>query len=267
MDINSLLFELSNKGRFNVLKSLNKESKRHTQLSKELNIKGSEISRHLGRLYEKSLISKDVDNHYRITNIGKIFLQMMDIFEVSLLNKDFLNTHEITSIPVPLIFQLGKLKTVELSNKTMENMEIFENLVKDSGDFLLAITDQYQKSLLIEAEKKMSDKKTSIRAIVDRALLKSYNIPEGWSTLFKDPQELFKKMLKNIRILDKIQLSLVVTEKGAILFLSKDGEIDYSQCLIDNHESFIKWTKELFEWYWLKGKSLGPFIREEMRDK
>ena len=35
-------------------------------------------------------------------------------------------------------------------------------------------------------------------------------------------------MLKNIRILDEIKLSLVVTEKGAILFLSKEGEIDYS---------------------------------------
>ena len=267
MDVNSLLFELSNKGRFNVLNSLYSEPKRHNQLSKELNIPGSEISRHLRRLYEKSLISKDINNHYHITNIGKIFLQMMDIFEVSLLNKEFLNSHEITSIPVHLIFQLGKLKTVELSDKTMENMEIFENLVKNSSEFLLAITDQYQKSLLIEAEKLMNDKRTSIKALVDRNLLKSYNIPEGWSTLFKDPKELFKKMLKNIRILDKIQISLVITEKGAILFLSKDGEIDYSQCLIDNHESFIKWTKELFEWYWTKGKSLGLFIRKEMREK
>jgi predicted transcriptional regulator len=263
LDVNSLLFEFSNKGRFDVLNSLYSESKRHSQLLKELNIPGSEISRHLRRLYEKSLVSKDIDNRYRITNIGKIFLQMMDIFEVSLHNKEFLNSHEITSIPVHLIFQLGKLKTVELSNKTMENMEIFENLVKDSGDFLLAITDQYQKSLLIEAENKMKDKSTSIRALVDRDLLKSYNIPEGWSTLFDDPKELFKKMVKNIRILDKIQLSLVVTEKGAILFLSKDGEIDYSQCLIDNHKIFINWTKELFEWYWEKGVSLRSFIRKE----
>ncbi len=250
-----------------MLNSLYNEPKRHSQLLKELNIPGSEISRHLRRLYEKSLIGKDIDNHYRITNIGKIFLQMMDIFEVSLHNKEFLNSHEITSIPVHLIFQLGKLKTVELSNKTMENMEIFENLVKDSSDFLLAITDQYQKSLLIEAEKKMKEKRTTIRALVDRNLLKSYNIPEGWSTLFKAPQEFFKKMLKKIRILDKIQLSLVVSEKGAILFLSKDGEIDYSQCLIDNHESFIKWIKELFEWYWTKSKSLRPFVRKEMQGK
>ena len=267
MDVDELLFEFSHKGRYNVLKSLYRQSKKHNQLVKELDIPGSEISRHLKRLFQKDLINKGIDNKYFVTNIGKIFLQMIDIFEVSLNNREYLNSYDITAIPVHLIFQLGKLKTVELSNKTMENMEIFENLVKDSSEFLLAITDQYQKSLLIEAEKKMNDKRISIKALVDRNLLKSYNIPEGWSTLFKDPQELFKKMLKNIRILDKIQLSLVVTEKGAILFLSKDGIIDYSQCLIDNHDSFIKWTKELFEWYWEKGKNLRPFIRKIIQSK
>ena len=265
MDVNKLLFELSNKGRYNVLNSLYRESKRHGQLAKELNIPGSEISRHLKRLFEKRLISKDIDNHYRITNIGKIILQMMDIFEVSLHNREFLNSHEITSIPVHLILQLGKLKTVELSNKTMENMEIFENLVKESKDFLFAITDQYQKSLLKEAEKKMKNQPTKIKALVDKDLLKTYNIPEGWLQLFDEPQAFFKDMVKNIRILNKINLSLIVSEKGAILFLSKEGEIDYSQCLIDNHESFINWTRELFDWYWKKGKDLRPFIRKEMR--
>jgi predicted transcriptional regulator len=267
MDVNNLLFELSNKGRFNVLGSLYRESKRHNQLVKELNIPGSEISRHLKRLYEKSLISKDVDNHYRITNIGKIFLQIMDIFEVSLQNEEFLNSHEITSIPVHLILQLGKLKTVELSHKTMENMEIFENLVKESEDFLFAITDQYQKSLLKEAEQKMKNQSIKIKALVDKDLLKSYNIPEGWLQLFDKPQVFFKEMIKNIRILSKIDLSLIASEKGAILFLSKDGEIDYSQCLIDNHESFINWIRELFEWYWKKGKDLRPFIRKEIKSR
>ena len=74
-------------------------------------------------------------------------------------------------------------------------------------------------------------------------------------------------MLENIRILEEIKISLIVSDKGAILFLSKDGEIDYSQCLIDNRENFIKWTKELFEWYWKKGKGLRPFIRKAIRSK
>ncbi len=264
MNINDLLFEFSNKERYNVLKFLYYEGKRHKQIQRDLNIPGSEVSRHIKRLNEKNLVIKDINNEYRITNVGKIFLRMMDIFEVSLNHRDFLNSHDITSIPVHLIFQLGKLKDIEFGDKTMENMEIFENLVKNSENFLYAITDQYQKSLLKEAEKKMRDQSIKIRALVDRNLLKSYNIPDGWSKLFKDPKIFFRDMLENIRILDEIKISLIVSDKGAILFLNKDGEIDYSQCLIDNHEVFINWIKELFEWYWIKGKSLRHFIWKEM---
>ncbi|MFW9973351.1 MAG: hypothetical protein ACFFDF_24415, partial [Candidatus Odinarchaeota archaeon] len=245
-----LLIEFSHKERYNVLKELYHEGKRHSELQSELNIPGSEISRHLGRLKDKNLVFKDVQNKYQITNIGKIFIRVMDIFEVSLIHRDFFNSHEITSIPVFLIFKLGKLRDVEFGNKIMENMEIFENLVKNSDEFLYAITDQYQKSLLKEAENKMRNKSIKIRALVDRNLLKSYNIPNGWSKLFNDPKVFFKEMLENIR-----------------LFLNKNSEIDYSQCLIDNHNSFISWAKELFEWYWKKGMSLQPFIRKEMRLK
>ncbi|MFX0004020.1 MAG: helix-turn-helix transcriptional regulator [Candidatus Hodarchaeota archaeon] len=265
MDLNDLLFEFSHKERYNLLKSLYDGGKRHTQLQNELEIPGSEVSRHLKRLNEKSLIIKDISNEYQITNIGKIFIKMMDIFQVSLTHQEFFNSHKITSIPFYLIFQLGKLGDVEFGNKTMENMEIFENLVKNSEEFLYAITDQYQKSLLKEAESKRQNRSIEIRALVDRNLLKSYNIPDGWSKLFQDPKVFFKEMLENIRILDEIELSLIVSDKGAILFLSKEGEIDYGQCLIDNHEGFIKWSKELFEWYWNKGKSLRPFIRKETR--
>ena len=267
MNLNDLLFEFSSKDRFDLLKSLYNKRKKHKQIQTELNIPGSEVSRHLKRLIEKNLLLKDINNEYMITNIGKIFLKMMDIFEVSLNNADFLNKHDITSIPVHLIFQLGKLKDVEFGDKTMENLEIFENLVEDSKEFLYAITDQYQKSLLKEAENKLREQSIDIRALVDKSLLKSYNIPDGWSKLFQDPKIFFREMLEKIRILEEIKISLVVTDKGAILFLSKDDKIDYSQCLIDNHESFIKWTKKLFEWYWTKGKSLQAFIRKEMRVK
>ncbi len=267
MDLNDLLFEFSHKERFKVLKCLYYGRKRHIELQNELEIPGSEISRHLKRLSEKNLVFKDVDNRYHITNIGKIFIRMMDIFEVSIIHRSFFNSHEITSIPVHLIFQLGKLKGVEFGNKTMENMEIFENLVKNSEQFLYAITDQYQKSLLKEVENKKRENPIKIRALVDSNLLKSYNIPDGWSKLFKDPKTFFQEMLENIRILDEIKISLIVSDKGAILFLSKDDKIDYSQCLIDNHKSFVTWTKELFEWYWKKGKSLRPYIRKAIRAK
>lgn len=267
MELNELLFEFSNKERYNVLKSLYNKDQRHSQLEKELNIPGSEISRHLKRLFKKDLVSKSANNIYEVTNIGKIFLQIMNIFEVSLYHKDFLNTHEIIAIPVHLILKLGKLKSVEVSNKTLENVELWSNLVKNSEKFIYAISDQFQNSLLPIIEKKIKDKSIKIKALVDKSLLKSYNIPTEWSQQFQDPLVFYKKLqiYQNIRILKQINFSLIASDKGAILFLNKAGQIDYSQCLIDSNEAFINWITELFDWYWNKGKNLKPFIKNEIQ--
>jgi predicted transcriptional regulator len=103
-----------------------------------------------------------------------------------------------------------------------------------------------------------------IRAIIDRSLLKSYQIPKEWSQKFEDPAKFYKKLniYQNIRVMDNNALSFVVSEKGGILFLGKDDNIDYSQCLIDNHPSFIDWCKGLFDYYWKQAKSLKPFIKK-----
>lgn len=266
MSLNEIFLEFSNEKRFHVFKTLYKQPKRHNQLEKELSIPGSEISRHLKRLYEKNLINKRIDNKYELTNIGKIFYGVVDIFEVSAWHRDFINTHDITTIPNHLIMQIGKLKTIEISNKTMHNIELWSDLVKNSEKYIYAISDQFQNSLLPIAEKKINDQSIDIRALVDKNLLKSYNIPREWSKQFQDPINFYKKLkiYQNIRILKEIHFSLIVSEKGSILFLSREGEIDYNQCLIDNHESFINWTMELFEWFWKKGKNLKPFIKKEI---
>ena len=92
--------------------------------------------------------------------------------------------------------------------------------------------------------KKIKNKSIEIRALVDKNLLKSYNIPEEWSKQFQDPITFYKNfnIYQNVRILNQIDFSLIVSDKGAILFLNKDGDIDYSQCIIDNHQPYISWT-------------------------
>ena len=63
-------------------------------------------------------------------------------------------------------------------------------------------------------------------------------------------------VFKSVRYLDPVDLdlSLLITDKGSILFLKKDNEIDYKESLYGFEESFINWTKSLFNWYWNKSK-------------
>ena len=90
--------------------------------------------------------------------------------------------------------------------------------------------------------------------------MKSYKNPGNWSDKFKDLFSFLDRI--KIRSLKQTPLSILVTDKGAILFLNRDEKIDYSECLIDNHPSFIFWIKELFEWYWKKGIKLQPILKK-----
>jgi len=268
LNLSEIFLEFSNQKRLDIFKSLNIKPKRHNELEKEINLPGSEISRHLKRLLKKKLIYKRNIN-YELTNMGKIFIQIMDIFEVSTKQREYINSHDISIIPIHLILQMGNLKSIETSNKTIHNIELWSNLVKNSEQFIYAISDQFQNSLLPIVEKKINDQSLDIRALVDKNLLKSYNIPDEWSKQFQDPIAFYKKLniYENVRILKSINFSLVVCDKGSIIFLSSNGEIDYNQCLIDNNESFIQWAIDLFEWYWKMGKSLKPFIKKEIQTK
>ena len=63
-------------------------------------------------------------------------------------------------------------------------------------------------------------------------------------------------------MLKQIFFSLLVTDKGAILFLSREGKIDYSECLYDENEIFLNWSKKLFDWYWKEGASIESVLKK-----
>jgi len=257
--INDLFFEFSNESRFDVFKSLYKGRKRHNQLEKELSIRGSEISRHLKRLIKKNLVKKTIDNKYTITNIGKMFLDVLELFEVSLKYEKFFNNHDIDIFPLNLILQLGNLKSIRINSGTMQNIELWSEMIKKSENFILAISDQFQDSILPAVERKINNMSIKIKALVDKNVLTS----KGYEKL-EDRHAFYQKIniLKNIRMLMQILFSLLVTDKGAILFLSSEGKIDYSECLYDDNENFIQWSKDLFDWYWNKGTNINSIIKK-----
>jgi len=269
MNLNELFFELSHEGRYDIFKKLCENKKRHSQLNKELNITGPEITRHLKRLSKKNLIKKGEDGRYGITNIGGFFTRVLDFFEVALNHIDFFNTHDFSPIPQHLLVRIGELKYLETNNKTLENIDYWSNLIRESEDYIWAVSGQFQHSLLPVVEKKIQDQSIEIRGIVDKNLLKTHTLPDEWSKQFKDPIAFYKniKIFKNIKYMDNLDLSLIVCDKGAIIFLSRDNQVDYSQCLLDIHPSFIQWTKDLFEWHWNKAKEFRPYVRKEMRGK
>ncbi len=257
MIINKIFFELSNEERYKVFRALFNENKRHIDLEKELNLPGSEVSRHLKRLKEEHLIRKAVNHQYSITNLGKIFYQILDIFEVSIKLREFFNTHSIEKIPPELIIKLGNLKTLEIGNKILQNIESWRALIRDADKYIYVIMDQFESSLIQVFEQKIQKKDTEIRVLLFENLVNSIQNKEEDDDN-KNPLTIFKKIEggKRVKMSNEMDFSLIVTEKGAMLLLSKDKMIDYNECLIDTHNTFIEWTGELFEEYWKRSSDL-----------
>jgi len=258
--ITDFLIEFTNEGRYEVFKSIFKTKKRHSEIEKELDLPGPEISRNIKRLLKKELIKKQVSGEYEMTSTGIIVHEILKMLEKILGLTDFLNNHDITAIPINLMLQMGKLDSINIEDQTMVNIQKWADLVKSAEEFIISISDQFQDSILPIIEKKISNQTIDIKAIVDASLLKD-SIKVG--KIFKDRHEVYNKMdaFQNVKVLEKVNLSLLGTEKGAIIFLSSKDKVDYSLCLHDDSESFIEWTKDLFHWYWKNGKDLKSFIK------
>ncbi|MHA1427985.1 MAG: helix-turn-helix transcriptional regulator [Candidatus Helarchaeota archaeon] len=257
MKINDLFFELSHEGRYKLLISIAKGRKKHTHLEKELDLTGPEVSRHLKRLYEEKLIRKSADGYYEITSYGKVITIALPYFENCINFMDFINSHNFGHIPPEILLQIGALREIELRTTTMENIELWTSLITNSQQYIYAITDQLQRSIIPILQKKLqSGTGLEIKAVIDKELFKKFTRP---GNLPSDANVLLKQfnIFNNLRISEELNISIIITDLGAIIFLKTGDTIDYDQCIFGKTKRFIKWSKKLFELFWSNAKPVS----------
>jgi len=258
LKINDIFFELANEFRYKLLKEIFNKPCRNSYLSKKLNLPGSEITRHLKRLAKYNLIIKKTDNKYYITKFGTLIVNDLKYFEFLTKFDNFLNTHNIEFIPQHIKMEMGKILNAKLLINTMENIELWSQIIKGAKNYIWAITDQLQYSIIPIIQQKITTQKLEIKSILGSNLLKKLVYTDEWEIYIKGPkpqifQELYKllKIPDNIRKINKIELSLIITESEGIIFFSNNKGIDYSECIYSkNDPDFIEWTTDLFKYFW-----------------
>src|SRR5271157_2346014 len=257
MQINELFFELSHEGRLNILKATSRGNKRHAQLVSELGLPGPEVSRHLARLQKMKLIQKGADGTYQLTGFGRLLSVLFPFLENGLNFVDFINSHDFSPIPLDILVQIGSLTDIELKTTTMENIELWSELVKTAKQFIYSITDQLQTSIIpIFIEEVRTRQAPEIKAILDAELFRKYMKPEYLppnATAFVKEINFYD----NVRVVDDLNISLTITDMGALIFLRAGNAIDYSQCIFGRSEAFIKVTKKVFKLLWNRAKVIS----------
>jgi ArsR family transcriptional regulator len=236
------MFELSHPSRLKALRILNEKPHRLTDISKVLNLTSAEISRHLGRLINAKLITKDSQGNYILTPFGEIIL-----FELSKLkfltahNKYFL-THDLSVIPEELRW-LNAMSRSEMIQGTLEIMSRIEDLTKNAKRHFLFISDQPMRAVAtINLE--MAKKGVEFKMIYP----KNSEVPDEYH-----PK---KKIPIHVRLLDKVPLSMKKNEKlGGLALPDMDGKVDYAYALMGSEPQFMRWIDYVFDYYWQKAES------------
>lgn len=134
----NILSEISNPIRINILLYLSDEKCTISELKDKIgDISHSEISRHVGRLANEGLITKESipGRKYELTNLGKITVKLFKPLDFIFQNSEYFKDHHIDDIPEPLLQGINSLVGAELitgtGNLMVKGKEFVESAIKE----------------------------------------------------------------------------------------------------------------------------------------
>jgi predicted transcriptional regulator len=215
------------------------------EITRKLDLTSTEAFRQLERLCEASLIQKQPEGTYTLTNYGKLIFYLSPSFEFAFKHKKYFLTHDVWKLPYPFINRLAELSQGNLNNDIVEVMNKMEEMIRASEDHVWVITNR----VLVAHDNAM--KKKILEGVKFRALLHEKLIK---SSQAKVPTE---QNVEN-RFLSNVPGIMMTTEKEAgICLFSLSGETG-SSALFGTDPLFLKWVTDLFIYYWDQGKRPYP---------
>jgi len=237
----SLFFELASQNRMGILRELQSKPQRMQELARKLDLTDTEAFRQLHRLTEASLVQKQSDGAYTISQYGKLVLQLSRPLEFAYRNRQCFLTRDVWRLPVEFIDRLGELSEAKLSMDMVDMLNISEQGVFEAEEYIWAMGSTPLGPVSSKVKERVS-KGVKLRLLIPESLRESY----------KDIRVVPDIIEK--RTLPTVPINMVCTEKAAgVSLLSIDGRPD-AALFFGRGEVFQKWAKDLFLYYWNQGK-------------
>lgn len=237
----SLLFELSNVDRLKILLKLQSEEFRMSKIAQKLELSVQETSRHLSRLGDSKMISKEPDGNYRITPYGQLSIELISGLEFISNNQEYFMHHKLLQIPESFVKRAGALRKCSYTDDVMLAFHKTEIIIQEAERYVWIMSNQILMSTLPFLEEALK-RKVELKLILPEDLIP----PAGFKPL---PQmgELIKR-----RTLKKIDTIIISSEKEArIAFPTIENKMDQIGFGTKDKDS-LNWCKDLFQYYWEK---------------
>ena len=107
--LDKLLFELASESRLGILRELQAKNLKMQEAARRLDLTATDAFRQLQRLSEASLIRRQPDGSYSITEYGRLVLQSTSSLELLEKHKEYFLTHDLLSLPGQFVNRIGEL--------------------------------------------------------------------------------------------------------------------------------------------------------------
>ena len=248
-----LYFELSNEARMQILQTLTEGPIKLTRLSNRLDITNQECSRHLSRLMDADLITRDSNGSYMLGPYGEVCIRLQRTQEFVTRHREYFTTRDMTGIPDKFLQRINELRGSEYIDDLLITVHLIEEMVLDSEEYIMSAVDQYPANIY-EINKVAWNKGVSMLALE----------PEDWAPPAQfieernAAEEAFtvarRDGLLEERYIDSLPFMLWVSEKAAeVMFPTTQGEFDYKGFSVSSTDG-IQWCRELFHHFWEPAK-------------
>ena len=236
-----LLFELANTDRLTMLREIDNEPMRLSQVARKLSATLQETSRHLERLSKARLIEKDSASAYRITSFGELVLSLLPSFDFLQRRREFFLSHDLSSLPPGFVQRIGELSEHHYVDRLDEALAHAERVIKEAKEYVWLMADQQVR----QSYPHEHPEPVSLRLI----------LPIGIDL------EAFQRIRKQtgtrlqIGFMDDVKATIVMNEKtAAVCFPSLDGRMDFTQGFAGKTPEFHGWCRDLYSFCWEKSK-------------
>ncbi|TFG73922.1 MAG: ArsR family transcriptional regulator, partial [Thermodesulfobacteriales bacterium] len=252
-ELSDLFFELSNEDRLDIIKLIDKNPKKLSLISKELDLPVQEISRQLNRLVKVKLVTKNGDGAYQVTLMGLNLLGLLPGYQFLAEHFDYFNNYSLLTLPRNFKGRIGELFHCSLVPSVLVSFANIEKMIQEAEEYILSMADQR----ILSPQAYFLANEALMRG-VEMKIIEPWgysapsevydNVPVEVSTSIRDHRI---RGVKQDKVLPNVKLSLFMNEKEVALlaFPNIKGEFDYTG-FTSTDEAFIEFCLELHQFYW-----------------
>jgi predicted transcriptional regulator len=243
--IEKLFFDIASESRLGIIRELKEQNLKMNELARKLDLTATETFRQLQRLTEALMVQKLPEGTYAITNYGKLILQLLQPLEFTFKHKAYFLDHVVWRLPYQFVNRIGELSRGTLVVDTVENMNRAVQDFKEAEKYVWLMGEKALESFGPMMAEKVS-KGVRFRFLLSDCLLPNYN-----------PVPRVAPHVEMRTLTDMPGIILCTEKKAGVCLPSTAGRMDYV-CFASNDEMFVNWARDLFLYYWDKGKPCYP---------